>query len=162
MVQKILKNSLQMMYVYPHWALACSQSRSRWCKFFGFPPDGSYGCTIHRIDLQFGLLLRNTVFFTPVLLKDFYIFGGWGWRSNGFQCGNFLSSKKFTNSTQFCFVFFGQDLFWGGLLVEKVLSNLKSFPHNVVPSCRRQFSEFWVGANTFWTHSWSPCLHCVL
>ncbi len=39
-------------------------------KFFGFSADGFHRPAIHPIDLQLGLLLQNTLFFPPVVLKD--------------------------------------------------------------------------------------------
>ncbi len=42
--------------------------------FSAFVQMAPYGCAIHPIDLQLGLLLRNTLFFTPAALKDFLHF----------------------------------------------------------------------------------------
>ncbi len=64
--------------------------QSRMGKFFGSRRDGSYRHTIYPIDLQVGLLLRNTLFFVPVELKDFYTFGGEA--SLERQCGNLMST----------------------------------------------------------------------
>ncbi len=65
--------------------VGCSQSRRG--KFFSFYMDSSYGCVIHPIDLQHGLL-RNTLFFMPVALKDLLHF----WKGGGkvHQCRNLI------------------------------------------------------------------------
>ncbi len=55
-----------------HNCLIVYHSQSRKGKFFGFRTDGSYRCAIHPIDSQLWLLLRNTIFFTPVALNDFF------------------------------------------------------------------------------------------
>ncbi len=49
--------------------VCCLQSHRG--KFFCFHMDGSYRCAIHLIDLQLGLRLWNTLFFMPMVLKDF-------------------------------------------------------------------------------------------
>ncbi len=69
----------------------CS-SQSCWGKFFSFRADGSYGHAIHLIDLQLWLLLQNTIFFTPTVLKDFFFWRG----TSGHQCRNLMSTLSLT------------------------------------------------------------------
>ncbi len=103
MVQKVCRNCF---IVY------CSQSCTG--KFFGFHADGSHRCAIYLIDVQVELLLRNTLFFTPLVTynlsyffeilysshrlcsKTFYIFGRRRRGNCGHQCGNLMSSLRIT------------------------------------------------------------------
>ncbi len=62
-------------YLYVWRTVCCSQSYGG--KFFGFYVDGLYRRAIYPTDLQFWLLLQNTLFITPVALKDFLHFW-WG------------------------------------------------------------------------------------